>query len=233
MLLFNTSKQASTKEVPYELAFGRAARSIDLVRMGLRTTPFTKNNRGDLSTKLYDRLQDADVNLTKAQAREKKYYDMRVYSTVYLKGDWVYLKSTPKSCSTKGITKKLSAKWTGPYEVTNVRGVNLTIRLPRGESCVHHNRAKLAFMHRGSRTTASTPPFDPQYQHQDTAELPDLDEAVVQEEETEDGVEDDNQQEQLEPQEEEDVPQQGLTTTRSGRVVRPPPRFKDYVMNFE
>ena len=46
-LALNTSKQASTREIPYELAFGRAARNIDLVRLEIRTTPFTMSNRAE------------------------------------------------------------------------------------------------------------------------------------------------------------------------------------------
>ena len=150
------------------------------------------------------------------------------------------------------MTKKLSAKWTGPYEVTNVRGVNLALKQPAGDVWVHHNRLKLAFTEEPGLKSTNHP--TPRHQYQDITNPPD--EVQPEEEDTEedddteegDDTEDNDieyseaeeSQEEVEDgtigesqQEERALPQQEPTVTRSGRVVRPPQHFKDYVTDFK
>jgi len=75
----------------------------------------------------------------------KFYADRNVRAAQYVIGDRVYLLKQSKK---KGVSKKLSHKWKGPYTITEVRGEhNYLIRPDSGgkKQLVHANRLKKCF----------------------------------------------------------------------------------------
>jgi len=73
--------------------------------------------------------------------RSKLDYDTKALSIALLVGVKVLFDESVQ----RGRSKKLSAKWVGPYVVLAVDGVNATIKRGRNTTKVHLNRLKPFF----------------------------------------------------------------------------------------
>ncbi|XP_062088909.1 uncharacterized protein LOC133795475 [Humulus lupulus] len=113
---YRTTKRSSTGESPYAMVYGTEA--IIPTKVGLPTlrtelaSDLTTNNiqlthNLDLLEELRTIAQIRHKNYQKAAER---YYNKRVHSHTFKKGDWVLRKVT-------GNPKKLEPNWEGPFEI--------------------------------------------------------------------------------------------------------------------
>ena len=83
--------------------------------------------------------QQAYQNLIRSKNRSKEYYDEATRALKLHVGDKVLLFDETVR---RGRSRKLSAQWIGPYTVTKVDKVNVTIGKGRKPTKVHINRLK-------------------------------------------------------------------------------------------
>ena len=132
---YSTSTHEATGFSPYELVFGRAARTpieIDL-DMPFRN-PCSQSEYSQLVRRSLKSLkQSAQQNLIASRSQQKKYHDQHlkvwepfpVDSSVWLR--------RPKAW-------KFGRRWNGPFRVICRKGVTYTIRSAEGrDRVVHHN----------------------------------------------------------------------------------------------
>lgn len=143
MFSYNTTTHSSTKFTPHELMFG----AEPTLPSALRKPPefkYTYDNYVDeLTLKLQKSRQIARENAIKSKERNKIYYDKRITSTNFKKGDNVYLLNEQTK---PGKSKKLTKRYLGPYLVVDASNVNCTLLINRKRVTVHKNRLKLAFV---------------------------------------------------------------------------------------
>ena len=117
MLAYRTTPATqSTKHSPYMLLFGRECQlPIDVALSG-ESEPLTSRN--EHLQKIIDNVKvtsaEAKANLAQAQTKSKTYYDKQASCTTYKIGDHVYLSNHKHK---KGLSPKLTQKWTGPYYI--------------------------------------------------------------------------------------------------------------------
>ena len=132
---YNSTVQESTGRTPFELNFPDA-RSIDPLQWAIGERQRAVDKRG-VSAEAERTLAEMRViwdevraKLLLEQARQKKYADRKQRDVRYDVGDSVYLST--RNLSTLG--GKLTAKWAGPYVVTEVKKNGVSVRLDlRGE----------------------------------------------------------------------------------------------------
>lgn len=74
------------------------------------------------SASLSDRRREAHKNLEQTASKMKQNFDRKhKHAQKYKKGDLVLWKGGP-SCNQKGVSNKLSEKYTGPYVIIKVFG---------------------------------------------------------------------------------------------------------------
>jgi hypothetical protein len=82
-------------------------------------------------------------NLELQKERSKEYHDRNVNTPLFSVGDKVLLYDKKIR---RGRSAKLSPPWIGPYEITDVDDVNVTLKLPKNRTLkVHANRLKPFF----------------------------------------------------------------------------------------
>jgi len=86
--------------------------------------------------------QQAYQNLIKSKNRSKQYYDEATRALKLHVGDKVLLFDETVR---RGRSRKLSAQWIGPYTVTEVDKVNVTLAKGRKQTKVHINRLRLFY----------------------------------------------------------------------------------------
>ena len=141
-LAHNTAINNTTRFTPFEMMFGReCTMPIDLV------FDLPNQFRGELSpvewvNKVRENIEISNnvvrENIAEAQVRSKKIYDLRSYERRYDVGAFVFkLDSTVP----KGISKKLTPIYTGPFVVEKEMHPLYTLRTKRGKvTTVHHDR---------------------------------------------------------------------------------------------
>jgi hypothetical protein len=112
---YNTSKRTATGYTPFELMFGHPS--------ALRTEPSPRYNYEDYVAELKSRLQTAH-QVAKGNLMRSKDYDKNTEEMRVQVGDKVLLFDETVRC---GRSRKLSSQWIGPYTVTEVDRVNVTI----------------------------------------------------------------------------------------------------------
>ena len=135
---YNTSTHESTGLSPYELVFGRIARTplefdLDLpLKNPCSQSEYVRSVRANLQSF----KQVAQLNLDRNRHRQKQLYDRQSRAwTPYSVGSSVWLRR-PKSW-------KFGGRWVGPYQVISRNGINYTIRSKTGKDIVvHHNNIK-------------------------------------------------------------------------------------------
>ena len=117
---YNTATHSSHRFTPFELQHGREARvPLDLMtprsKIELYFTP------GSYASKLQDEMPDAykqvSENKDTAVERNKVRHDRKVRACKFSVGDYTWVLDT---ATLKGVSKKLSHRWKGPYRVIGV-----------------------------------------------------------------------------------------------------------------
>ena len=145
LFAYRTSINASRKESPYYLMFGREATlPTDLnFNPGKKLSPKIEDHRVRIVEQVRLAQQLAKENLQKAQRKDKHYYDQKASKSNIKVGDEVWLHNKARK---KGLSPKLMAKWIGPYRITNkVSEVNFELTDPQNKrkpTVVHCNRLK-------------------------------------------------------------------------------------------
>ena len=145
LFAYRTSINASRKESPYFLNFGREATlPTDLnFSPGKKMSPTVEDHRVRIVKQVQLAQQLARDNLKKAQRKDKHYYDQNASKSNFKVGDEVWLHNKARK---KGLSPKLMAKWIGPFHITNkISDVNFELTDPqmkRKPTVVHCNRLK-------------------------------------------------------------------------------------------
>jgi len=85
----------------------------------------------------------ARTNLKSHKERSKEYHDRNVNTPLFTVGDKVLLLDEKIR---SGRSAKLSPPWIGPYVITDIDDVNVTLKIPRNRTLkVHANRLKPFF----------------------------------------------------------------------------------------
>ena len=146
---YNTAVHATTKCTPYELVFGMKPKvPLDLLaespKLELFFNPesYAETIQEELR-RAYKRVSEArDLKMDKAKLR----YDRKVRAASFNVNDKVWLLDTAMK---KGVCKKLSKKYKGPYNViTRLEDCNYTLKplTSKGRKItVHQNRLKKCF----------------------------------------------------------------------------------------
>ena len=131
---YNTSVHEGTKHTPYELVYGKIARSINVSINGWRSTAYIRW--------LYDKASNAatwDPKNSKKQfnsVRSKEYYDRKTNPKNVVVADYVFLQKGPKP-------KKLGDHWSGPHRILEVfPNENVRIEIGNSTQVVHSNRIR-------------------------------------------------------------------------------------------
>jgi hypothetical protein len=91
-----------------------------------------------LQARLQSGYELAKSNLIAKKERSKEQHDKTVNIPLFSVGDKVLLHYERIR---RGRSLKLSPPWIGPYEITEVDDVNITLKLPRNKTLkVHANR---------------------------------------------------------------------------------------------
>ena len=142
--VFNTTPHTATGFTPHELLFGRKPNIPGILQ---REPPDTQYTYDDYVKELQSRLQSsyqmARYNLNQRKERSKEYHGRSMNTPLFAIGDKVLLHDEKVR---QGRSAKLSPPWIGPYEIIDVDGVNISLKLPRNRTLkVHANRLKPFF----------------------------------------------------------------------------------------
>ncbi len=121
---YRTAIHASTKYTPFELMFGRVAKSpVEIVLSDVDKKKFDSSEYGSILTKGLELIRaNAKDNLQAAQLKQKLNYDKDKSSVLYNVGDLVYLKKERR-------TSKFDVHWIGPFVVIKkITDINYRIR---------------------------------------------------------------------------------------------------------
>jgi hypothetical protein len=133
---YNNSYQASLKMAPFEALYGRKCRTpLNWSQVGERKF-FGPNSLKEAE----ERVEVIKENLKAAQVRQKSYQDKGKVVREYQVSEKVYLRVSPtKGVQRFGVKGKLSPRYIGPYEITEICGpVAYRIRLPERFAAVHN-----------------------------------------------------------------------------------------------
>ena len=135
---YNTSTHASTGYSPYEMVFGRLARTPLELDLGLPSkNPCSQHEYAAL---IHHNLQSvADVareNLARSRQKYSQQANVKNSNwTPLLPGQSVWLRH-PKAW-------KFGGRWIGPYQIASHQSVNYKLRSKAGKDIVvHHNQVK-------------------------------------------------------------------------------------------
>ena len=136
---YNTSVHESTGFSPYELVFGRVARTPIEVDLGIPIkNPSTQHEYSQsVRRNLQDIVQIAGKSLEKSRLASQKQVDSKS------KGNWVPLPVGRSVLLRRPKAWKFGGRWIGPYQIISQLGVNYKIRSKQGKDMiVHHNNVK-------------------------------------------------------------------------------------------
>lgn len=146
LLAYRSSVHASTGKTPHQMMFGKQPKLPTDLLYGHGPVGNTQYSADDYVYQLQEKLRkchnQARQSMLIAAKRQKNNYDIRVNVIPYKLNDQVWVKTFTKS---KGISPKLSARWTGPFRVIKVIS-NLVLQIKNVKTGkvlnVHHNRLK-------------------------------------------------------------------------------------------
>lgn len=139
MFSYNTTMHTSTKFSPHELVFGNKPE----LPTKLTETPEFKYTYDcyldQLKLKLNKICEIAREHIIKSKEKSKIYYDKKLGKRPnFHKGDLILL---PNESMNSKLSKKLRAKFNGPYEIVKINSpTNVTLKKKR--PVVHVNRLK-------------------------------------------------------------------------------------------
>jgi hypothetical protein len=142
--VFNTTPHTSTGFTPHELMFGRKPNIPGILQKEAPGVLYTYDNYiKELQSRLQSSYELAKSSLIAKKERSKEQHDKTVNIPLFSVGDKVLLHDERIR---RGRSLKLSPPWIGPYEITEVNDVNITLKLPRNKTLkVHANRLKPFF----------------------------------------------------------------------------------------
>ena len=145
LFAYNTSVHASTMETPYYLMhFHDPLLPIEaLLELSPHRKYFAGKSKEQIMKRVNIAFQVARENNKKAQEKQKKYYDKKVHTNKFSIGDRVYLNNPVIE---RGMKKKLTNKYKGPYRVINVFPAllyEIFRNTDKNSQIVHENRLKL------------------------------------------------------------------------------------------
>ena len=132
---YNNSYQTSIRMAPYEALYGRPCRSPTCWFEADENSLFGP----EIVRETIEKIQLIRERLRMVQSRQKSYADRRQRPLEFQKGDYVFLKVSPK----KGVLRfgkkgKLAPRYTGPFKVIKVVGKAVyQLWLPAQLSGVH------------------------------------------------------------------------------------------------
>ena len=205
LMAYRTTPHSSTGEAPFYLVYGRDARlptgldfSIPAVKYPIVATDYAK----ELSAELKLAREAAQKSIEKAQAEQKKHYDRRAKDTDLVVGDLVMLKVQPRF--------KLDRSYKGPFRIESLTSTNAMIQLVNDSSAEPWNVSRQRLSKCKPEMEQSKPWIGHSNKLRKRRKL-----------KHQRKVEQDDAP-SLQESHNDDLP---VTTTRSGRAVRRPPRF--------
>nr|CAB3494457.1 unnamed protein product [Digitaria exilis] len=127
--VYNTAFQASLKDTPFKVVYGRDPPSIRSYEPGETRVAAVAKTMADRD----EFLADVHYRLEEAQAVQKKFYDKGHRMVTYAVGDWVWLRLRhlfPASLPTT-TSAKLKPRYYGPYRVIElINDVAVRLALP-------------------------------------------------------------------------------------------------------
>lgn len=132
-IAFNSRKQASTGFSPYYLNSGQEMHlPLDqALQATLGSDPSVNQTSADRLTALAKDLEQAKLNLEKAQERQAKYADESRRPFEFKVGDRVMLSTENMKLAVDGQTAKLMAKYIGPFPIIRMaNALSCELQLP-------------------------------------------------------------------------------------------------------
>nr|GEW97045.1 reverse transcriptase domain-containing protein [Tanacetum cinerariifolium] len=116
--------KSSNGEIPFSLTYGTEAvipAEIGMPTLRTAEVDMVKNNEalGISLDLLEEERKQATIQEARNKAKMEGYYNVRVRSTSFRPGDFVYQSNEASHAEDEG---KLRPKWEGPYEVTEALG---------------------------------------------------------------------------------------------------------------
>ena len=140
MFSYNTAPHSVTKFSPYELVFGCKPNLPTVITSQEGPTYTYDDYLTDLKTKLGNSFETAREHILGYKSHNKFYFDKKARPTIYKIGDKVLLE---REFWNLDKSKKLQARYEGPYEVVGVQSPNCTIRYKKNKLLkTHFNRLK-------------------------------------------------------------------------------------------
>ena len=137
---YNTSVHSSTKLTPFELIFGKQAEIPSAFNNEPKFSYTFDDYLSELKTKLQVSRKLAKDNILQGKQKSKENYDNKILNHKIKEGDLVLLLD---ESTKKGLSKKLSPQWLGPYKVVSLKDrVNAVIKIKNKLNTVHLNRLK-------------------------------------------------------------------------------------------
>jgi len=122
-LAYNNTKQSSTGFSPFYLNYGKEIRlPLDDAIGDLRVC--NNPTAADRIRTLQESLEQAKINITKAQLKQGHYVDQHRREVLFKVGDKVLLSTEHLKLIGDNRTPKFSFKYIGPFEITRVVGSN-------------------------------------------------------------------------------------------------------------
>lgn len=144
MYAYNTNIHNTTKFMPFQLIFGRDPRLPSSIVQSPEFKYTYDNYYDNLKHQLNKSFQIARENIDKSKTNSKTHYDAKTKIHEYNIGDLVYLEN---NANKKGISKKLSPNWLGPYKIIEIyKNQNVLLKIKNKNSRVHSNRIKRAHL---------------------------------------------------------------------------------------
>lgn len=142
---FNTATHDSSGYPPSQLFFGRQI-----------STPWTRlvhisgNKENLISNNIQDILEEAKLNMKKAQERQRHYYNLRRRKTEFHIGQEILKQLHHLSCAAESFVAKFAPKFDGPFKIKDIKENNLIIVNSEGkietinidQAKPYHNREK-------------------------------------------------------------------------------------------
>lgn len=164
MMAFRNAVSSTTGFTPFYVLFGREMRTpLDTALTPRSTLPSSvKDYVNDLLAKLKLTNMLVSANRIGEQARQKKRHDLKAKAPSFTVGNKVYVRN---EAITKGLSKKLSPKFNGPFEIVDA-GPNYTYQLKRlSDGKIFRNlfnASRLKLWHERNVRTSQQPNLEPQ-----------------------------------------------------------------------